>query len=165
MKRIAVVGSPGSGKTRLARELGIRTGIEVISLDHHYWQPRWRETPAQQWRAIHRALLSADQWIVDGTYVDTIDDRLAAADTVVVLRYTRVRCVLRVLRRILLHYGNDVQAPGCPEKLSLVFLRYVWRFPLDQQPLIDAAVERHRPTITVVQVTSNRERVRFLAGL
>jgi adenylate kinase family enzyme len=165
MKRVAVVGSPGSGKTRLARDLSLRTGIAVISLDHKYWGPRWRETPTEQWREIHHELLKADQWIMDGTYVETIDDRLAMADTVVVLQYRRARCVLRVLRRILRHYGNDVQAPGCPEKLSPKFLRYVWRFPLDQQPLIDGAIERHASTITVVHLTSNRERVRFLASL
>lgn len=165
MQRIAIVGSPGSGKTRLAREVNERTGIAVISLDHQYWGPQWRETPDEQWREIHRTLLAREQWIMDGTYVDTIDDRLSNADTVIVLGYRRWRCVVRVLRRIMVHYGRDVQAPGCPEKLSLEFLRYVWRFSRDQQPLIDAAIERHRSRLTVVRLASNHQRAKFLAGL
>ncbi|MHB1087616.1 MAG: P-loop NTPase family protein [Acidimicrobiales bacterium] len=165
MQRIAIVGSPGSGKTRLAREVSARTGIAIISLDHEYWGPLWRETPDEQWRKIHRTLLAREQWIMDGTYADTIDDRLSKADTVIELRYRRWRCVVRVLRRIIVHYGRDVQAPGCPEKLSLEFLRYVWRFSRDQQPLIDAAIERHRSSLTVVRLANNHQRAKFLARL
>ncbi|MBW4077047.1 MAG: hypothetical protein HIU84_00755 [Acidobacteria bacterium] len=165
MQRIAIVGSPGSGKTRLARAMSERTGIALISLDHKYWKPGWRETPDEQWRAIHTELTLRDRWIMDGTYVDTIDDRLDMADTVISLQYRRARCMLRVLRRIVAHYGKDVQAPGCPEKMSIEFLRYVWHFPLDQQPLIEASIHRHSSTLTVVRVANNRQRERFLADL
>ncbi|MHB1208433.1 MAG: P-loop NTPase family protein [Acidimicrobiales bacterium] len=165
MQRIAIVGSPGSGKTRLARAMSERTGIALISLDHKYWKPDWRETPEEQWRAIHGELAQRECWIMDGTYVDTIDDRLDMADTIISLRYGRARCTLRVLRRIITHYGKDVQAPGCPEKLSLEFLRYVWRFPLVQQPLIDAAIKRHASGLAVVRVANNRQRAKFLAQL
>ncbi len=102
---------------------------------------------------------------MDGPYAVTIDARLAMADTVITLEFTRWRCLARVLRRILRHYGQDVQAPGCPEKLSLEFLRYVWRFPLDHQHEIDAAIERHRSNLTVVRLSSNAQRKHFLASL
>ena len=165
MQRIAIVGSPGSGKTRLAREVSERTGIAVISLDHNYWKPDWRETPDKEWRVIHRDLTQRERWIMDGTYVDTIDDRLEMADTVITLGYGHVRCTLRVLRRILAHYGKDVQAPGCPEKLSAEFLRYVWHFPRVQQPLIDAAIARHASTLSVIRVANNRQRAALLGRL
>ena len=165
MQRIAIVGPPGSGKTTLAREVSARTGIEVVHLDHSYFGPGWREMPSSTWRAAHRSLLASESWIMDGTYADTIDDRLAMADTVITLEFTRWRCLVRVLRRILRHYGKDVQAPGCPEKLSLEFLRYVWRYPDEHQPEIDAAIERHRSNLTVVRLANNAQKRRFLSSL
>jgi len=165
MQRIAIVGPPGSGKTTLARQVSERTGIEVVHLDRSFFGPGWRETPDTEWRAAHQRLLANEAWIMDGTYADTIDDRLAVADTVITLEFTRWRCLVRVLRRILRHYGQDVQAPGCPEKLSLEFLRYVWRFPTDHQPEIDAAIERHHSNLTVVRLANNTETTQFLASL
>jgi adenylate kinase family enzyme len=165
MQRIAIVGPPGSGKTTMARQVSERTGIEVVNLDCSFFGPGWDEMSSDEWRATHKRLLSREAWIMDGTYTDTIDDRLAAADTVITLEFSRWRCLVRVLRRILRHYGQDVQAPGCPEKLSLEFLRYVWRFPIDHQPEIDAAIERHRSNLTVVRLGNNAQRRHFLASL
>lgn len=165
MQRIAIVGPPGSGKTTLARERSERTGIEVVNLDRSFFAPGWGEMRSDEWRATHQRLLDHEAWIMDGTYANTIDDRLAMADTVITLEFTRGRCLVRVLGRILRHYGQDVQAPGCPEKLSLEFLRYVWRFPIDHQHEIDVAIERHRSNLTVVRLASNAQRRHFLANL
>ncbi len=71
VKRVAVVGSGGAGKSTLARELGQRTGIPVIHLDEHFWKPGWVATAAEEWRAVQNDLLAADCWIVDGNYGGT----------------------------------------------------------------------------------------------
>ena len=42
MRRIAIVGCGGSGKSSLARELSSRTGIEVTHLDALYWDAEWQ---------------------------------------------------------------------------------------------------------------------------
>jgi adenylate kinase family enzyme len=39
MKRVAVIGSGGSGKTTLSRQLGALLGLPVVDIDAHYW--RW----------------------------------------------------------------------------------------------------------------------------
>lgn len=41
MRRIAVVGCGGAGKTRFAAELGQLLGLPVIHLDRFYWKPCW----------------------------------------------------------------------------------------------------------------------------
>jgi adenylate kinase family enzyme len=40
-KRIAVIGSPGAGKSTLARELGAALGLPVYHLDRLLWRPHW----------------------------------------------------------------------------------------------------------------------------
>jgi adenylate kinase family enzyme len=60
MSRIAVVGSGGAGKTTFANELGDRTGIPVVHLDHHYWNPGWMETPLKDWQERHAELAAGE---------------------------------------------------------------------------------------------------------
>jgi hypothetical protein len=67
VKRVAVVGSGGAGKTTFARELSRRTGLPVVHLDHLYWRPGWVETPSEEWRVVQDEGLTADKWIVAGT--------------------------------------------------------------------------------------------------
>jgi hypothetical protein len=83
MRRVVIVGSGGSGKTTLADELARRTGLPVIHLDEHFWHPGWLETPRDVWRAIQQELFAGDEWIADGNYSATLDERLPRADTVI----------------------------------------------------------------------------------
>jgi adenylate kinase family enzyme len=39
MRRIMIVGQPGSGKSWLAGQIGKRLGLPVHHMDHIHWQP------------------------------------------------------------------------------------------------------------------------------
>lgn len=162
MQRIAVVGSGGAGKSTFARELGRRIGAPVIHLDRHYWRPGWNAAPAHQWPALHDALLAGERWIVDGNYGGTFDSRFARADTVIVLALPRLRCLAGALRRTLGHRGKEIQAAGCPERLDLEFLRWIWRCPVDSRPRLDAALARRSGRLQVVELRSRRQATAFL---
>jgi adenylate kinase family enzyme len=163
MRRVAVVGCGGAGKTTLANALGERLGLPVVHLDEHYWQPGWIPTPDEEWREKQRDLVSADRWIADGNYSSTLDIRLKRADVVIILAFPRWRCFLRVLRRWLTHYGQPVQAPGCPERVSLEFLKWMWSYPSKGRQRLDSALARHGRRATVLQFERPREVRAFLA--
>ena len=165
MQRIAVVGPSGAGKTTFSRRLGERLGLPVVHLDRHHWKPGWTEPTKDEWAARQGELLTGDAWIADGNYGGTFDLRFARADTVIVLTLPPLRCVAGVLRRWATHFGRDVQASGCPEHVDLGFLRWIWRYPKDSRPRLDAAIERHREHLRVVELRSRREAAAFLDGL
>ena len=165
MQRIAVVGPSGAGKTTFSRRLGERLGLPVVHLDRHHWKPGWTEPTREEWVALQAELLTGDAWIVDGNFGGTFDLRFARADTVIVLTLPPLRCVAGVLRRWATHFGRDVQATGCPEHVDLGFLRWIWRYPKDSRPRLDAAIERHRAHLRVVELRSRREAAAFLDEL
>jgi adenylate kinase family enzyme len=162
VQRVAVVGPGGAGKSTFATRLGRLTGLPVIHLDQHYWRPGWVEPSRDEWRRIQVGLVAGEQWIADGNYGGTLDVRLERADTVIVLQPARLVCVGRALRRSLRHRGEAVQAPSCPERVDPAFLRWIWRYPRDSRPRLDAALARHRDHLTVVELRSRKEAADFL---
>lgn len=165
MQRVAVVGSGGAGKTTFSERLGALVGLPVVHLDRHFWRPGWEASEREEWRRSQAELLAGESWIADGNYSSTLDLRLERADTVIVLGASRWRCLWRVVRRSLAHRGQELQAPGCPERLDREFLRYVWRYPTDARPRLDAAIARHRAALTVVELSTPRAVEAYLVEL
>ncbi|WP_050374631.1 P-loop NTPase family protein [Streptomyces acidiscabies] len=107
--RVAVLGSPGSGKSTFCHGLA-GAGIPVFHLDDLYWGAGWRRTPPDEWRRTVAALASGDRWIVDGNHLDTVPERLARAEIVVLLDLPVLVCawqVVRRSRRLRRHHGAD----------------------------------------------------------
>ena len=131
MQRVLVIGSPGAGKSTLAREIARRTGLPLVHLDQEYWQPGWVEMDELQWRAKVDRLIAEPRWIIDGNYGGSLGARLARADTVIDLEFPAWRCIGRLLRRIVSSRGRvrSDMAPGCPEQFDWEFLGYTARFP------------------------------------
>jgi adenylate kinase family enzyme len=164
VERVAIVGAGGAGKSTLARALGERTGLPVVHLDEHYWQPGWVEPPRDEWRACQAELCAGDRWIMDGNYGGTIDLRLDRADTLVFLDLPRRVTVPGVLRRWAGNRGRSVQAPGCPERADAAFLRWVWDYPTGGRVrLLDALDAHGRHDLDVVTLGSRRAVRRWLA--
>lgn len=165
MRRVAVVGSGGAGKTTFARELARRTGLPVVHLDHLYWKPGWVETPSDEWRMVQDARLTANEWIADGNYSGTFDVRFRRADTIIVLAPSRWRCLSRVLRRTIANHGRSVQAPECPERLDFRFLKWVWQYQQNSRPRLDVAIAETDGAAKVIVLKTPHETAQFLEGL
>ena len=165
MRRVAVVGSGGAGKSTFARQLGERTGLPVIHLDALYWRPGWVPTPDDEWRQIMTDLVAGDEWIIDGNYSRTVDLRARVADTVVLLDYSPAGNLARALRRSITNHGRAIQAPGCPEHLDLEFLRWIASYRRRSRPRVLARIEAAAPDLDVRVLRRPREARRFLEGI
>jgi adenylate kinase family enzyme len=130
MQRVLVIGSPGAGKSTLARELAARTGLPLHNLDRMHWLPGWVERDRAEGLAELRGVLAQQRWIIDGNYGSSLPERLSRADTVVWLDYPTWLCLTRVFKRRW-HYRGRTRpdmTEGCPENLNLEFLLYVLNF-------------------------------------
>ena len=167
MKKIMLIGSGGAGKSTLARRLGERLGIEVVHLDKLHWLPGWTSPPKAEWRKTVESLIEKDAWVMDGNFNGTMELRMAACDTVIFLDFPRAVCVYRALKRIFRYYNRTRpdMGEGCRERLDLEFLQWVWRFPRDDKPRIEARLQKLGQDKTIIRFRSPREVERFLDRL
>jgi adenylate kinase family enzyme len=167
MQRILVIGSGGSGKSTVAKEIADRLRLPLVHLDAFYWHPGWRATETSAWERVVRELIAAPCWVMDGNYGGTLDIRVERCDTVVFLDTPRVVCLWRVLKRRLQFHRRsrpDVP-PECPERVSWEFVRWIWTYPGRRRAGILRRLANLRADQRAVVLSSNRAVRRFLDGL
>ncbi|HEX8746193.1 MAG TPA: DNA topology modulation protein [Pyrinomonadaceae bacterium] len=165
MKKVLVIGPGGAGKSTLAARLGALLKIEVLHLDKFYWHAGWIETPKPEWRATVEEMLRGDAWIMDGNYSGTLDIRVQACDTVVFLDMPRTLCLWRVLKRALMYRrkSRPDMAEGCPEKLTMEFILWIWNYPRRSRPKIVRMLKANQGEKRIVRLRSQAEVESFLA--
>jgi adenylate kinase family enzyme len=103
-RRIAVVGTSGSGKTTIAQRLAQRLNVPHVELDALNWGPNWTPAPRELFRQRVDEALSGAAWTTDGNYSAVRDIVWSRADTIVWLDYSlpliMARMVSRTARRI-----------------------------------------------------------------
>lgn len=152
MKRVVIIGPGASGKSTLGRRLGEITGLRVIELDTIFWRPDLAVTPRDQWVELQQSLVTQNEWIMDGDLgpYDAIEVRLRAADTIIFLDFSLLRCAWRAVRR-------------SHERLD--FWLWLLQYRFQSRPFLIKAISNHAPTATI-HVLHNPEAVgRFVADV
>ena len=114
MKRVAIFGNAGGGKSTLARELAAITGLPLYVIDEIKFRPGGSEVPHEEYLQLHSAVVSRDAWIIDGFESVTLAwERFEAADTLVHVDLPLAVHAFWVTKRLV--KGLFVDPPGWPE--------------------------------------------------
>lgn len=166
MERILIIGCGGAGKSTLARQLGEKLNIPVVHLDKLFWKPGWEETtPAEFDEALEKEL-EKPQWIMDGNFNRTMQQRMERCDTIIYLDFSRFACLRGLAKRTLTTYGKvrPDMGEGCPERIDFAFLKWVWNFNKNKREryyrLLNEAED-----IETIALKNRRQVKRFLKSL
>lgn len=167
LRRIAIVGSGGAGKSTLARRLGEITGIEVIHLDRLFWRPGWVSISKEEFTEKAQEIIRTDSWIIDGNYSGTMELRFCYADTIIFLDFPLWTCLWGIFRRRLMYAGRTRpdMTEGCDEKLDLEFILWVLTFPFKRKKGIIEKLHKHSQGKDVLVLKSRRAVHSFIANV
>jgi len=167
MKRVVILGNSGSGKSSFAEKLADKLGIPCIHLDSHYWKPNWIPTPKEEWPSIVRRLIDEDEWVMDGNYSTTLEERIQRADTAIYLRVARPIAFWRVIRRRIVHHGKvRAELPkGCYEKIDLDFLKWIWNHPKRAKVRTFPILEKYSNSEKIILYLDSKEAQEFLESV
>jgi adenylate kinase family enzyme len=98
-RRICVVGTTGSGKSRLANELAQRMQLPHVELDSLYWEPNWAHCSDEEMRQRAAIATQGDTWVVDGNYSSLRDLTWPRAEAVVWLDYPLLLILWQLWKR------------------------------------------------------------------
>lgn len=119
-QKIIILGSIGSGKTSLAKQINKRHHIPVYHLDKEYWQPNWIRPSAKDWEEKITNLSNQTTWVMDGNYIETLEVRLSKADLVIMLDIKKRICIrglfFRTLKGLFIR-RNDL-GKGCKDSFN-----------------------------------------------
>ena len=141
MKRIIIIGCPGSGKSTFARELQKRTNLPLYYLDMLYWNADRTTVPKEEFRRRLGEVLEKDRWIIDGNYGSTMEMRMAVCDTVIVLDYPTEVCLAGI------HARRGKVRPDMPwveTGEDAEFEAFVRQFREESRPKILSLLEQYR---------------------
>ncbi|MDZ7785570.1 MAG: AAA family ATPase [Candidatus Saccharibacteria bacterium] len=171
MKRVAIIGAPGSGKSTFARELAEKTGLPLIHLDFYYHQTdkNYYENK-EAWFARVKKIIARDEWIMDGNYSTTIPERLARADIIIYFDLPRWLTMYRVLKRRV-EFGGQKKRQDMPddwrEKLDWAFLKHVWNHKKRSTTVqkIEKSMNDKNKSQKIMHFTSSRQAQNYLKQL
>ena len=173
MRRISVVGTSGSGKSRLARELADALGVPFVELDAIFHQPGWVQLPADEFAARVSAATAGDGWVADGNYSDVRPLVWRRADTVVwfdlprrtVMRQIILRTIGRIISKAELWNGNRERWRNFfsldPEQSVIA---WAWaKHAVNRQHYQAAAADPANAHLTFIRIASRADARRILA--
>jgi len=119
MKRVAIFGNAGGGKSTLARELAAITGLPLAVVDELQYRAGGVKVPHEEYLQAHTTLLAKDEWIVDGFGgVKLAWERFEAADTLIHIDLPLPVHALWVTKRLI--QGLFVAPQGWPENSPII---------------------------------------------
>ena len=93
MKKIIVIGCPGSGKSTFSKSLHKITKIPLYHLDMLFWNEDKTTVENSVFLDRLSKIIENSEWIIDGNYGSTMELRMQKCDTVIFLDYPLDVCL------------------------------------------------------------------------
>ena len=161
MKKIIVIGCPGSGKTTFAEKLKDKIGLPLFYLDAIWHKPDRTHISRDEYDARLAEILALDSWIIDGNYSRTIESRIFACDTIFLFDLPVEICLDGAISRL---GKGRYDMPWIDTELDPKLKREIEEFGDKNLPTIYALIDKYNAGKTVIVFKSREQADAFLNG-
>ena len=162
MKKVIVIGCPGSGKTTFAEKLNKITNIPLYYLDAIWHRPDKTHISREDFDKSISGIFAQPEWIIDGNYNRTIEMRLIQCDTVFLFDLPTEICLQGATERL----GKErYDLPWIEKELDPSFRKTIEDFPTDSLPKIYRLLEKYKDGRQIVVFKSREDVDKFLKCL
>ena len=153
MKKVIVIGCPGSGKSTVSRALHNKTGMM-------YWNADKTTVEKSVFLERLSVVLEKDEWIIDGNYGSTMELRMAASDTVIFLDYPLDVCLDGIKER---RGKPRSDMPWIEIEEDTEFIEFIKSYNEQQKPKVLELLEKYRDK-NIIIFKSREQADAFLNG-
>jgi hypothetical protein len=128
------------------------TALPLIELDKVFWRAGLLATPRDEWVSLQEKLVATDGWIMDGDLgpYDAVEVRLRAADTIILLDFSLIRCAWRAALR---------------SRERADFWRWLVAYRFRSRPILMRAIANHAAAANLQVLRGPRALRQFVAGI
>ena len=149
MKRVIVIGCPGSGKSTFSRELSEKTGLPLFHLDMMYWNDDRTRVDRDVFYAKLQDVLATDEWIIDGDYISTMELRMKRADTIVFLDYSLEICLQGARARVG-RVRSDMPWVEVEKEVDSEFITRINNYNSEKRPIVIGLLNKYSDKTVVI---------------
>lgn len=155
IKKVAIVGAPGSGKTTLSHDLEKIYNLPVFNIDTIYQLPNWVMRDPKERDAMIIEEANKEEWIIDGTFIDTLEYRVNLADVVFFLDYSTMTFLKGIFKRLITNYGKEKpDMPGCKERFDISFIFYVLTYNIRRRKHVVKVLNKYPSKLKIFKKQS-----------
>lgn len=162
MKKVIVIGCPGSGKTTFAEKLNEHTGLPLYYLDAIWHKPDKTHISREEFDQRISEIFETSEWIIDGNYNRTIEMRLKQCDTVFLFDLPTEVCLQGAAERL---GKGRYDLPWIEKELSSEFAEFIKDFPVNSLPKIYGLIEKYKTNKQVFIFKSRTDVDEFIENL
>lgn len=160
MKKIIVIGCPGSGKTTFSLKLNKLLNLPLYHLDAVWHKPDKTHISREEFDKRIKEIFSTDEWIIDGNYSRTIEMRMQQCDTVFLFDLPTEVCIQGATERVgKAHYD----LPWLETQVDPEFIKSIEEFPQTNLPHIYDLLDKYKENKQIIIFKSRAEADEFLA--
>lgn len=162
MRKIIVIGCPGSGKTTFSEKLEKYTALPLYYLDAIWHKPDRTHISRNEFDERMIEIFQQKEWIIDGNYSRTLEARIQNCDTIFLFDLPTEICIQGARERL---GTTRYDVPWIDTELDSGLLQEIQMFSENVLPNIYRLLDQYKENKQVIIFKSREQADQYLSNL